>query len=1496
MLHAITKRERLPLFVVLALLPAGIQAAGRPAVSRPRSILPPVHQARSSTRSTADPWRVRTSLVRLPLRLEPNQGQTDPRVRFLSRGSGHTLFLTDTEAVLVLRGSAECRPGRQPLLERNTQHATRNTVLRMHLLGAARRPAAVAEARLPGVVNYFKGKDPSKWRTNIPTYARARFQGVYPGIDLVYYGNQGHLEYDFLVAPGADPGRIRLAFDGAENTTVDAAGDLVLTATRGSDGRPVQEVHFRKPVVTQEIAGRRVPVAAAWGLDEAFRVQGPGFTRGRSTQRAARSTSGNRQSKIGNRKYASFRVAAYDRTRPLVIDPVLTYSSYLGAGSEDTVRAMAVGADGSAFVAGVTSSANFPITAGAVQDANHGSGDAFVAKVNPAGTSLLYATYLGGSQSESARSIAVGADGSAYIAGHTLSNDFPTTLGAVQGAPAGSWPDAFVAKLSRAGSALLYATCLGGSADDAANALALGADGSVTVAGATSSADFPVTAGAFQTAVAGGTDGFVATLNAGGTALLHATYLGGGGTDTVNALAAGTDGSAWVAGYTSSAGFPTTAGAPQRGYAGGIGDAFVARLSPGATALVYSTFLGGRGEDGANALAVSADGSAFVAGHTYSSDLPTTAGAFQPAGAGDEDAFAAKLNPAGTAILYATYLGGGSTDRANALAIGPDGSAYVAGYTWSSNFPTTPTAYQRAHGDYLDAFLAKVNPGGTALLYATYLGGSSGDSANALAVDANGAAYLAGDAVSGDFPTTPAAFQGTYGGSEYGDAFVAKFVWEGPPSRLGFTVPPGPAVAGAPIVPSVAVTVQDRNGLTVPGAVDRVTVSLGANPGGATLLGTRTVAAVNGTATFTDLRVSKPGTGYTLVASSAGIAGASSARFNVSPGAAAKLVFTAQPPNAVAGARITPAVRVAMQDRFGNLATTTARQVTIAIGSNPSAGALSGTTTATTSQGTATFTSLSINKAGLRYTLTATAPGVASATSRSFNIAPGTATKLGFVAQPADTVAGASINPLPRVAVQDRFGNTVSAGAPVNVAIAIGTNPGGGTLSGIAARNTTNGVAVFSGLSINRAGTRYTLRATASGLASATSVAFNVTRGPAAKLAFVAQPHTVGAGAPISPAVRVAVQDRMGNAVTTTTNSVALAISANPGAGTLSGTKTVAATNGVAAFAGLSINKAGSGYVLRATSAGLSAAYSAPFDVTPAAPSRLICLVQPASATAGAAIVPPVQVGVFDRFRNLVSGATHPITVRLGRNPTGAALSGTLTAAAVDGVAMFAGLKVSKAGSGYTLAAAASGLRGTVSTAFNVALGVATRATITFAGVDSGSGTGTMGLERYAAGVRISGFAAAPPDFASIGTCLILPASPTVGQTWTEQGVSNGYAISTTAVVASLTDSVTVPAGTFAACLRIEETITFPDAYVAGAYAVAARTRWFAGGIGPVRYEARIRRVSNPDQIVTGVLVSRTVSSSSATDWWPLQVNNVWVMQESHQGNPCTWTVTGAEP
>jgi uncharacterized repeat protein (TIGR01451 family) len=729
----------------------------------------------------------RAAYATLPLSFESNSGQTDSRVKFLARGSGFNIFLTHEGVTLHLRrpGALASKTDAGDPAEPATATDTAHAVLGLRLAGANPTPPATGLDELPGKSNYVLGHDPRKWRTGVTRYARVSYGDVYPGVDLVFYGNQSQLEYDFLVAPGADASRIQLQLDGADAERVDENGDLIV---RVADS----EIRQLRPVVYQEWDGRRHFLSGRYVLRGAHQV--------------------------------GFMVSGSRPDQRLVIDPVLAYSSFLGGSGLDVAHAVAVDSSGNVYLTGETLSINFP-TQSAEQPANAGGSDAFVTKLDPTGRVVIFSTYLGGSGNENdyrsgvdASGVAVDGAGNVYLTGRTSSIDFPVR-NALQGSFRGPDYDAFVAKLSADGSTLMYSTYLGGQANDSGNGLAVDSAGNVYVTGGTKSDDFPITPGAFQGSFQGLVEAYVAKIDPtqqGTASLIYSTYLRGQGLgiDRGTAVAVDSAGNAYVTGRTDSPQFPTTPNAFQVTI-GGTTDAFVTVLNPTGTSVVYSTFLGGNGLDVGNGIAVDAAGNAFITGETASTNFQTLNG-FQNASAGGSDAFVVQLDPTGTLLVYATYLGGSGRDRSTGIALDAAGKVWVTGETSSGNFPTI-NAFQAGLGGGQDAFVSRLDlsqQGAASLLFSSFLGGSGNDVGFGIAINATGDAWIVGQTASAaDFPIV-GAVQGTYGGGA-SDAFV---VWIAAASDYTLAATPSSVMVAPGGTAPYAVTVTPAGGFS--GTVD----------------------------------------------------------------------------------------------------------------------------------------------------------------------------------------------------------------------------------------------------------------------------------------------------------------------------------------------------------------------------------------------------------------------------------------------------------------------------------------------------------------------------------------------------------------------------------------------------------------------------------------------------------------------------------------------------
>lgn len=754
------------------------------------------------------------SLDALPYRFEENRGQAPAETRFVARDGNYEVLMEPAGPVLALNS------------------ADKQTTLRTVLQGGNRNARISGEQPAAGRANFLLGNDPSKWLRDVPNFGRVRYSDVYPDTDLIFYGNGHNLEFDFEVKPGGDPSRISLSWTGADQVKMDGNGDLLVATAAG-------EVRWAKPVIYQLKGNRRVPVEGAFRLKE---------------------------------NVASFAVSRYDRNATLVVDPTVSFATYIGGSSNESARAIGLDPSGNILIAGVTTTTTLPTASGVAQPGYAGgttdtiTGDAFVAKLNPAGTALVWITYLGGSMDDVAFGMAVDAQGSSYLTGMTNSTNFPvmnaaySTFRGARGNILNPMGDAFVTKLNSSGQ-LVYSTYFGGTSDDMGTAIAIDTAGNAYIAGNTLSTNLPIGIGAFQNsfkgsggnlAYCGGCgpvfltgDAFAAKFDPNGK-FLWTTYIGGSLDDFAMGIAVDSTG-VYLAGGTLSSDFPVSSGALQTKYGGAsnnqaqpnihMGDGFVVKLDPPGSKLLYGTYLGGSQDDSIFAMALDSSGNVYVTGATVSSDFPVTSGVFQSANKGPStattatnhpvfvygDGFAAKLNPTGTGLLYSTYFGGSGDDAGQAIAIDAAGNAYIAGQTASKDFPTvspTQTSYAGSGGESQvvgDAFLLQLDPKGAVELFGTYLGGNSDDAAAGIALDGSGNAYVTGYTLSNNFPATKGSFQTVFGGwtrsgAPYGDAFVAKF------SGLGVSGAPSILSGGVVPVYSSSTTVQPGSWFSIYGS------------------------------------------------------------------------------------------------------------------------------------------------------------------------------------------------------------------------------------------------------------------------------------------------------------------------------------------------------------------------------------------------------------------------------------------------------------------------------------------------------------------------------------------------------------------------------------------------------------------------------------------------------------------------------------------------------
>ena len=757
--------------------------------------------------------RVLQSYARLPLSFEPNLGQSDPQVKFFARGHGYGLFLTADRALLLVR-----EPAAHP----------RFRTLSLQLLGSNPAAQPTASDQLQGVSNYLLGENPRRWHTNVPHYARVHYRGIYPGVDLVYYGRRQQLEYDFVVAPGADPSHIRFEVHGAQALALDSNGDLLLHLPGGA-------VQLRRPQVYQQAGNRKHPVAARYILEAGNRV--------------------------------GFALAGYDRSRALVIDPQLAYFSYLGGSLNETAPVVAVDSAFNAYVAGTTNSADFP-TLTPYQGTLKGATNAFVSKFNSAGTALYFSTYLGGTGTDAVAGVAVDKGFNVYVAGTTSSANFPvTSASAYQKPPVSANNHVFLTELNSSGSALVYSTYLAGSNADTASGVAVGPlPGTVFVTGTTLSSDFAKVAK--PGSLTGASEFFVTKLNTakqGNSSLVYSTYVGGNTPNSGPALTSGggiavdPSGNAYITGGTNYTDMPVVNA--YQSALNGTENAFVAKLNPNGTLpALFLTYLGGNGTDIGNGVAADSAGNAYVTGSTSSNNFPVQAATgsaiYQGAFGGATDAFVSKLASAGRTLIWSTYLGGSGDDSGLAIAVDANQNTFVTGSTTSANLNTVrPT--QAANGGGMDAFVGEFDVSGTAQLV-TYLGGSGTDRGTGIALDVDGNPYVAGETGSSGLATA-GVYQAAFKGGS--DAFVAHFTGVST-LALSAVATPNPVGIGNPAAftftitnqgPDIATAIVFTNTLPTNGTYQSVATSQGtcSAPAGSTLACSLGQLAVNAVATVT---------------------------------------------------------------------------------------------------------------------------------------------------------------------------------------------------------------------------------------------------------------------------------------------------------------------------------------------------------------------------------------------------------------------------------------------------------------------------------------------------------------------------------------------------------------------------------------------------------------------------------------------------------------------
>lgn len=751
---------------VMPVLALALAVGLRPPALVHRGKLPPADRM-----AAARHW-----LASQPLSFEPNRGQAPRAVEFLARGGGFEVALESLQAVITAGRENAAFGGSRQL-----------RVIPLHVNRAAKW---VGEAPLEGRSNYFLGNDPSQWKTGIPHYGAVRAQGIYRGVDLVFYGNARQLEFDWDVAPHGDVSGIRLRLQGVQYLRSDGKGGLRAGVENG-------EIALKPPNAEQVIHGSRRTLRA-----QLFPAGGD---------------------------IAGVRVEGYDARWPLTIDPLIVFSTFLGGTGADSANAMAVDASGNIYLTGQTNSTNFPTSHPLQTSCIGGCGPqnsaVFVAELSNTGTSLVYSTYLGGFGVDQGQGIAVDSAGNAYVTGTVTSPNFPLQKPYQQVLRGGQ--DAFVAKLAAGGSALVFSTYFGGSSVETGASIAIDNNQNVYVTGSTSSLDFPLV-NAYQTTCtacsAGGANAFVAGFNSTGQALIYSTYLGGSIHDTGTAITMDGSANAYVAGITTSADFPLAN--PYQSVLRGSQNGFVFELNSTGNQLVFSTYLGGSGQDAANAITLDFAGNIYVAGSATSPDFPVL-NAYQVSLTGLSNAFVTEFSTGGAPLVYSTFLGGNNTDTATAIAVNSLGEAFVAGQTDSTTFPVVNALQPLCSGGcaFNDAFVANLSAGGGELLYSTFFGGSGDDGATSIAVDSNNDIYVAGTTGSFDFPTLN-PFQGGCGGgcpSGTTDAFAAKLLTPNlpqvslSPTSLNLAGPPNSSVTSPVTLTNSGKATLTINAITVTG-------------------------------------------------------------------------------------------------------------------------------------------------------------------------------------------------------------------------------------------------------------------------------------------------------------------------------------------------------------------------------------------------------------------------------------------------------------------------------------------------------------------------------------------------------------------------------------------------------------------------------------------------------------------------------------------------------
>lgn len=674
---------------------------------------------------------------RLPLRFEKNIGQTNNNIDFISHNSDYALFLSPTKTIFAIKNQQNANNfSKNPKINRRNPIVESTTTLTMELIGANNNAKPIELDKLETKSNYLISNNQNEWQTNVENFSKVKYQNIYKGIDIVYYGNQKQLEYDLIVSPYINPDTISIAFPEAENLNIDSQGNLIINVNN-------KTINKKKPYIYQDIDGIKQEIAGNYIIKENNQI--------------------------------SFNIGQYDTSKPLVIDPTIGYSTYLGGTDSDFSNAIAIDKSGNTYIVGYTESVNFP-TNNPEQKSISGKNDLFIAKLNPTGTSLIYSTYIGGSEDEFGNGISVDSNGNVYVAGYTFSKNFPIAS-PFQSQNGNTTPDsggdAFVVKLNPQGSALIYSTYLGGMGDDMATGIAVDSQSNVYITGITDSVNFPVT-NPIQGKSSGGFDAFVTKINAAGNSIGYSTYFGGSDNDFANAITIDKDNNVYIVGLTDSRNIPVT-NALQPIIAGDS-DGFIAKFDATGNSISFATYLGGSNFDVITSIAVDSASNVYVTGLTNSEDF-SVVNPIQKSNAGSLDVFVSKLNATGTSFVYSTYLGGADDEQANSIAVDAMNNVYIMGVTTSMDFPVAnPTQKSNAGGQ--DAFMTKINAAGNALTFSTYLGGTGNDTGISLAIDAKGSVFMTGVTNSMDFPMSK-PLQSACGcdpTKKVNDAFITSFI------------------------------------------------------------------------------------------------------------------------------------------------------------------------------------------------------------------------------------------------------------------------------------------------------------------------------------------------------------------------------------------------------------------------------------------------------------------------------------------------------------------------------------------------------------------------------------------------------------------------------------------------------------------------------------------------------------------------------------------------